>query len=260
MNLAFYSFIFILGTLFGSFLNCVIHRLKTGETLGGNSYCPSCKHKLSFFDLIPVFSFLFLKGKCRYCRQKISIQYPLVEIITGIVFLITFLNYPLFFTPTAIISLGLLLSIFLLLIVVFVYDLKHYIIPNKIIYPALFLAFAHHLFRVETLISWEFLNVLASGLATFLFFFSIYILTKGKGIGFGDVRYAGFMGLFLGFPDILAGLFFSFLIGAIIGIGLIISGIKGRKDMVPFGPFLVTGTFVAFFLGETIIKFYLSLL
>lgn len=253
-------FVFLFGLSIGSFLNCYIYRLKIGESLKGNSFCPSCKHKLSVFDLIPLLSFLFLKGKCRYCDKKISFQYPIVEFFTGFLFVGTFLSFGTFVSFQSILLLILVLISFSLLIVIFVYDLKHYIIPNKVIYPTIgvvslyiFLTglFANNLSIIA--------NHLIAGVLSFIFFFSIFFFSKGRGIGFGDVRYSFLMGLLLGYPDILVGLFLSFFIGAIIGVTLIAFKIKERKDMIPFGPFLVTGTFVAFFWGEIIINWYLDL-
>ena len=126
-----YFFIFLFGLTIGSFLNCVIYRLEKSESfLKGRSYCPNCKHILGWQDLIPVFSFLILKGKCRYCQQKISWQYPLVELFTGLIFLFVF--YILHSTFYILIS--------CFLIVIFVYDLKYSLIPDKIIYPAIILS------------------------------------------------------------------------------------------------------------------------
>lgn len=149
-----YLFIFVFGTICGSFLNCVIYRLEIGESfLKGRSYCPHCKHVLTWQDLIPIFSFLILKGKCRYCHQKISWQYPLVELATGILFVSTLIY---FFSKTSILvnsAMTELTSIYYLviacfLIIIFVYDLKHYIIPDKVIYPAIAIAFLYQLFKI----------------------------------------------------------------------------------------------------------------
>ncbi len=265
--LLFYFLIFILGLAVGSFLNCVIYRLEKKESfLKGRSYCPNCKHKLSWKDLIPIFSFFELQGKCRYCKQKISWQYPLVEFATGILFVLA-LNYELRIMNYDLSNSGFILnSLFLLLnscflIVIFVYDLKYYIIPDEVIYPAIVITFLYNIlysyFILHT--SYFILNTLYSVLGASLFFLSIFLFSKGKWLGFGDVKLALFMGLFLGFPNILVTLFLAFFIGAIIGIGLILAKKKGLKSEVPFGPFLVTGTFIALFWGNQIINWYLNL-
>lgn len=235
-------FIFILGLSVGSFLNSVIYRLETGESLLlKRSYCPNCRHQLSWYDLIPVLSFLFLKGRCRYCSQKISWQYPLVEISTGALFALIF--------SLQLISTLYLFIIASFLIVIFVYDLKHYIIPDKVVYPAVALALIFN-FQIASILS-------AAGAA--LFFGAVVLLSHGKWMGEGDVKLAALTGLLLGFPNIIVALFLAFFIGAIIGIGLILGRKKRLKSEVPFAPFLVSGTFGAIFFGEKIINWYLSL-
>ncbi len=258
MNLINYLLIFAIGLSIGSFLNCALYRFKIKKAMTGSSFCPHCKHDLSALDLVPLFSFLSLGGKCRYCGQKISRQYPLVELLTGILFLQTFL----FLSPKSIIDYLLMLLVlicFSLLVFIFTYDLKYFIIPNEIIYPAMGTA----LFWITLKSFFEndfslLINHLAAGFLIFVFFFLIFWLSKGKGIGFGDVRYAFFLGLFLGFPDSLVALFFSFTIGAIVGIFLIITKKKNRKDTLPFAPFLVIGTYLAFFYGQEIINWYFN--
>jgi len=247
----------------GSFLNCVIYRLEKNESfLKGRSFCPHCKHILGWQDLIPVLNFFILKGKCRYCHQKISIQYPIVEIATGLLFLLIF-NFQFQISKQFLIFN--LLNLFYywiiasFLVVIFVYDLRHYIIPDKIIYPAIALTL---IFNFKFLIFKQFQifkSSILSALGASAFFLLIFLISRGKWLGFGDVKLGFFMGLFLGFPNILVALFFSFFIGAIIGVGLIISGKKTLKSEVPFGPFLVSGTFLALFLGERIIDWYLNL-
>jgi len=260
-------FVFLFGLIVGSFLNCVIYRLEQKQSfLGGRSFCPHCKHTLSWQDLIPVFSFLFLKGKCRYCQKRISWQYPLVEIATGILFVLLLnyelgiMNYEIFsFKFIAYFLFLILNSSFLILI--FVYDLKHFIIPDKVVFPAIIIALG---FRVWDLIShWSLeFGVFHPFIAAFGasgFFLLIVLISRGKWMGVGDIKLAFLMGLLLGFPYILVALFFSFLIGAIIGIGLILAKRKTMKSEVPFGPFLVIGTFIALFLGEIIINWYWNL-
>jgi prepilin signal peptidase PulO-like enzyme (type II secretory pathway) len=243
---------FVFGLVVGSFLNCVIYRLNTGESfLRGRSFCPYCKHILSWKDLIPIFSFLILKGKCRYCGKKISFQYPLVEISTGILFVLIFSQT---ISDLRLTIYELIISCFL--IVIFVYDLKHYLIPDQVIYPAIIISLIFSFLNSK----FQILNSIYSAFGASLFFLSIYLISKGKWLGFGDVKLAFFMGLFLGFPKILPALFLSFFLGAIIGIGLILAKKKTLKSEVPFAPFLVAGTFIALFFGERLIFWYLNLL
>ena len=277
MEILIYFFIFLFGLAVGSFLNCVIYRLERGESFfSGRSYCPHCQHVLNWQDLIPVFSFLILKGKCRYCSQKISWQYPLVELATALLF-ISLLNLTQVRPVYNLTQVGpvyfclLLISCFL--VIIFVYDLRHYIIPDKVVYPAIGIAFLYQLFgtfefRVSNLFrvsSFEFrifepmLNPLFSAILASIFFLLIVLVSKGKWMGVGDIKLAFLMGLILGWPNILVALFLAFSIGAIIGIGLIILGKKTLKSEVPFGPFLVTGTFIALFFGNQIINWYFNL-
>ncbi len=284
----FYSIIFLLGLAVGSFLNVVIFRLESGKKMvNDRSKCMSCGRVLAWHDLLPVLSFIFLKGRCRYCKEKISWQYPIAELFTGIMFvLIT--NYELRITnyeylisqfPSAPISISYLLFIASSLIVIFFYDLRHYIIPDKIIYPAIIAAIGYNLLgemiinnnfqfsiNFQSISNFQFLiyNLKSSYfvnhfLAAFLasgFFFSIVWLTKGKGMGGGDVKLAFLMGLVLGWPVIIVSVFLSFIIGSIFGILLILAGRKKMKSMIPFGPFLVLGTFVGLFWGEKIVGWY----
>jgi prepilin signal peptidase PulO-like enzyme (type II secretory pathway) len=257
VNLFFNLIIFILGLTVGSFLNCVIYRLEKDESfLRGRSYCPNCKHKLSWQDLIPILSFLELQGKCRYCKKPISLHYPLVELATGTLFVGVFhITFPNFLLSTF----YFIISSFL--IIIFVYDLKQYIIPDEIIFPVIGIAFLYNIlysyFIVHT--SHFILNTFYSALGASLFFLAIFLISRGKWLGFGDVKLAFFMGLFLGFPNILVALFLAFFIGAIIGLGLILKKKKTLKSEVPFGPFLVAGTFIALFFGNQIINWYLNL-
>lgn len=271
-------FIFVFGLIVGSFINCVVYRLESGKSfLRGRSYCPNCKHGLNWNDLIPVFSFLYLKGRCRYCGNKISAQYPIVEISTGIIFIMIFnfqfLSFKEFsvFNFQNIIYLLFLLVVASFLMIIFVFDLKHFIIPDKVLYPLIAIVF---LYRVYFLIIGHLVffrysglgvgysnltNYLLSALFASAFFWGIIFLTKGKGMGMGDAKFAVFMGLFLGFPDILVALFFAFSIGAIIGIMLMAFKKKKLKSEIPFGPFLIIGTAIAFLWGSPIVSWYLGL-
>ena len=257
-------FIFIFGLIIGSFLNCVIYRLALPnfslKNLGGlrnRSYCPYCQHQLSFWDLIPVLSFIILRGKCRYCQNKISLQYPLVEIATGILFLLIFYytKYDILYTIY-----GLIISC--LLIIIFVYDLKHYIIPDKIIYPAIIIVFFYQLFEIWNFGNWNISETwnLVFAIIPSLFFLAIILFSRGQWMGLGDFKLAILMGLFLGWPNILVALFFAFFIGATVGVGLIIFKKKTMKSEVPFAPFLIIGTFLVMFFGSQIITWLFPLL
>ncbi len=252
LNFFFPMVIFIFGLTIGSFLNCVIYRLETGESfLKGRSFCPHCKHTLSWQDLVPIFSFIFLKGRCRHCHQKISWQYPLVELATGLLFFLIFFYF----------SSNFLFSIFYFLIssfliIIFVFDLRHYIIPDKIIYPAIIIALIFSLLNSRFILHKSLLNPLWSAFGAAAFFLFIFLISRGKWMGVGDIKLAFFMGLFLSFPNILVALFSAFFIGAIIGTGLILFDKKTLKSEVPFGPFLVTGTLIALFWGEKIFNWY----
>jgi prepilin signal peptidase PulO-like enzyme (type II secretory pathway) len=311
MFLVFYIFVFLIGISIGSFLNCVIYRMelqedmpenspqrKAASFLHGKSFCPNCKHTLNWQDLFPVFSFLFLKGRCRYCSKKISIQYPVVELLTGLLFLLVSIRFsvipnlignpgisqtlwiPAFAGMTAgqagmtsCLYFLFLLLVSSLLIIIFVYDLKHYIIPDKVLFPAIGIVLIYRLSEgliinrfsvIPNLIGnpgilqalW--IPVLA-GLGASAFFLFFFLISKGRWMGFGDVKLTFFMGLFLGYPNILVALFLAFLLGAIIGVGLIAFGSKSLKSEVPFGPFLIIGTFIALFYGKEIIEWYMHL-
>jgi len=248
MNFFLSLIIFIFGLLVGSFLNCVIFRIEKNESfLLGRSYCPNCKHKLSFLDLIPIFSFLFLKGKCRYCQKKISWQYPLIELVAGLLFLLVFHFYSLsllFFFFSAVIS---------LLLIVFVYDLKHYLIPDNIIYFGIILV---SLYLICSKSGFDHLWA-ALGLAGS--FLAIVYFSKEKWMGLGDVKLAFLMGLILGWPATLVALFLASFTGAIMGIGLILLRKKGMKSEVPFGPFLTAGTVISLFWANELMTWYFNL-
>lgn len=253
-NLLFYLVFFIFGAIVGSFLNCLVYRLHNNEDfLVKRSYCPHCRHILSALDLVPVFGFLFLRGKCRYCREKISIQYLLAEIATGLLFVMG----SFFYLSSLDIFYYLLATSFL--VIIFIYDFKYYLIPDKVIFPAIVISFIYQLIS-----NFHFLDVfysaVFSALAASGFFLAIFLVSRGRWIGFGDVKLALFLGLCLNFPNILVALFLAFFIGAIIGIGLIILQKKGLKSEVPFGPFLVLGTFISLFWGARIFNWYIGLL
>lgn len=252
--------LFIFGLIIGSFLNAIIYRLEKSESaLKGRSYCPHCKHILSWQDLIPILSFTLLKGKCRYCKKKISVQYPLVEVGTAVLFLLIFnlqfssLNEFSIFQFSKFLQ---LLVVSSLLVILFVYDLRKYILPDVILLPAIAVVgiwklIEHWSLKIENLE--PLLNPLFAAILAGAFFFALFWFSRGRAMGFGDVKLAVFMGLFLGWPNVLFALFVAFVVGAIIGVGLIAFEKKGLKSEIPFGPFLIAGTFVALFLNSSIV-------
>jgi leader peptidase (prepilin peptidase) / N-methyltransferase len=268
--------VFVFGLVIGSFLNAVIYRLEVSDSaFRGRSYCPHCRHILSWQDLIPVLSFLLLRGECRYCKEKISLQYPVVEVFTAFIFLQIF-NVQFFisneFLNAQIFGTLYFFAIASLLIVLFVYDLKHYILPDKIVFPAISIAVVYQL-SIWIISHWDLIrnlkleishfgilfNPLLAALGAALFFFAIFALSRGRAMGFGDVKLALLMGLFLGWPNIAVALFAAFVLGAAVGVVLMLLKKKGMKSEIPFGPFLITGTFVALFWGKVIVDWYLDL-
>ncbi len=266
--LYFYIVIFLFGLVVGSFLNYVIYRLSIEgfafhkNILGkdNRSYCPNCKHVLSWIDLFPIFSYFYLQGKCRYCKNPISLQYPAVEILTAVTFLFVLhleLESFAFFNLFNFWHLAFLLYIVCVLIIIFFYDLKHYLIPDKILFPAIALTLLYQLIFNH---SFFLTNALWAAAGSFIFFTAIFLVSKGNWIGFGDCKFVVLMGFLLGFPSTILALFLAFLLGAIIGIIAIVQKKKEIKSALPFAPFLVTGTLIALFWGEKIMSWYIHLL
>lgn len=264
--------IFAVGVIIGSFLNCIIWRAYANESAArGRSYCPKCRHQLSWKDLVPLFSFLILRGRCRYCQKPISCQYPLVEAATGVVFVAAaWVFYPFIFrgifSVFPLIELAAYWAILSSLIVIFVADLKWYFIPDgaiiagfaaaAILRGAQFFESARIFHEYDASII---VNPFLSAIVAASFFLAIFLVSRGTWIGFGDVKYALLMGLALGFPDVILGLFLAFFFGAILGLSLVAGQKKKMSSQIPFGPFLVGGTAVALFFSAPIISWYLSL-
>lgn len=268
-------FAFIFGSVVGSFLNVVI--LRYGKRpISGRSGCPFCGKELRWYELIPILSFVAQKGRCRSCGERISSQYLLVEVLTGFVFVWIFYFlidlYQLsslaeiefiYFIP----SFVLLAVIWSLLVVIFVYDLYHKIIPDRFVFPFIGASFIwlFHSVRPDEFLSIPEFSDLLMGLVLFLFFFSLWYFSKGEWMGFGDAKLALGMGFLLGFSKGFAAFMLSFWIGAAVAILLLLfrpalsesesflipQTLKdlSMKSEVPFAPFLITGTALAFFFG-----------
>lgn len=237
-------FILFIGFFIGSFLNVIADRLQSHESfLVGRSHCDHCKKELRWFELLPLLSFVMQQGKCRNCQHSLSVFYPISEIITGVALslvTITFISQP-------IAQLLLFLLITCCLLVIVFSDLKYEIIPFAVVATASVLALCLLLMVSPPLLR----SSLLTGLGIALFFYAIYFFTKGRGMGFGDVIYAFFMGFLLGFPKIIIGIYIAFITGALIALSLVL--LKKKKlhgGTIPFGPFLVLGTFSMMIWGD----------
>lgn len=244
---------FILGLIIGSFLNVVILRLNTERSFGGRSGCMTCQNELAWYELIPIFSFLGLRGRCRNCKTKISIQYPVVEFLTGLIFSVLFLKFQdIFFLDTLVFSFtyAYYAVVFSLLIVIAVYDLRHKIIPDTLSLVLGILTFVGLFFfnsfgfypHLPSIL--EFL----SGLLIAVPFALFWLVSGGKWMGLGDAKLAIGLGWLLGLSRALSGVVVAFWIGAIVGLFLVIFSHKkhGMKSEIPFAPYLVLGTLLAF--------------
>lgn len=247
----------ILGLFVGSFLNVVINRFNTGVSIAtGRSRCFSCGKDLSPLELFPIFSYVFQRGKCAKCKSKISVQYPLVELVTGALFasVATAIN-PLESFASFVLTLDLLV-IFSLLIVISVYDIKHTIIPNFFVYSfiGLSLIYKFVIYKVALLSPIFIVYDMLFGFALFIAFFLLWFLSGGRAMGFGDAKLVLGIGIFLGYQKGIIALLLAFWIGAVVGIILLFLKHKSftMKSEIPFGPFLVLGTIISFFFQITI--------
>lgn len=243
--------LFSIGLFFGSFFLVVIDRLpKEKNPLIGRSVCDHCGHVLSWYDLFPVLSFFSLGGKCRYCRKKVSIYYPLVEIITGILFVLTHVLVVSGSRYLAV-NIELLFALFTIstFIIIFFTDLKYGLIPFIIVIPASIVTVFYLLLTNPSLL----LPAAFSAVGAGVFFLIIFLITRGRGMGFGDVILSSYLGFLLGYPGIIIALYIAFLTGAFGSLILILIGRKKLKgSTIPFGPFLILGAYIAFFWGEQI--------
>ncbi|MBU1202887.1 prepilin peptidase [Patescibacteria group bacterium] len=253
-------FVFIIGLFIGSFLNVVVFRLHRQESfVKGASKCLFCDHRLYPKDLVPLFSYLYLKGSCRYCRHRFSPQYPLVEFVTALAFVLIFYHFlPQFnFYHLAAVDILKVLNWWVIvsfLIIIFVYDFKYYLILDKVILPAALFAFVANL-----LLGFNPLNLLAAALVGGGFFLFQFVVSKGRWIGGGDIRLGALMGFILGWPHVLTALFLAYILGSIFSIFLLIKGRKDWGDKIPFGTFLTVATFVVMLYGQSLVNWYFSL-
>lgn len=241
---------FVFGITFGSFFNVVGLRVpKEIAFTTDRSYCPNCYHQLRWFELIPVLSYIIQIGKCRNCKQKISPIYPFVELLTGILYAYSYATFGFtveLFTAIVFIS---------LLMIILVTDIAYMLIPNKILLFFLPLAIIARI--ISPLTPWY--DAIIGAVVGFVLLAIIIIVSKG-GMGAGDMKLFGVIGIILGWQNVLLTFFLASLFGAVIGIILIWAKVIKRRQPVPFGPYIVAGAIISYFYGNDIISAYLSLL
>lgn len=245
MTILFLSFLFIFGLHIGSFLNVLIDRLPKGRSILGRSNCDYCRKIINWYDLVPVVSYFILKGKCRFCRKSLTGYYPIVEVLTAVLFVLSWIFLP---VP----SIGgkiVFLAIMSVLVTIFFADMKYRIIPDSLQLALLVFGIGYLSLTGSKLSLGDHLLGSFLVLAPIL---GIFLITKGKGMGFGDVKLAGIIGLLFGIKVGAVAVYIAFVIGAIFGIILIILKRKRLKSKIAFGPFLVTGMIVSFFFQEAL--------
>lgn len=289
---------FIIGICLGSFTKVIADRSLTNKSLWGRSYCENCKHKLAWYDLFPVFSYLILRGKCSHCHAKFSPEYLLVEILMGLLVAGVFAKVipsqflELNLVSWGVVSLSLLmyLTIVVVLFAVFMTDFKTGYIPDRITHPGTWFLFILQIITAIYNIILFYLSLKFSDLGKYLlpgysnyfytnsleiaqpliygcimalvlglFFYLLIIGTRGRGMGGGDLKLGVFLGLAFGFPYALVVLMLSFLLGSVFGVGLILIGKKKFGQTLPFGPFMSVAGLIVIFWGSDILNWYLHL-
>jgi leader peptidase (prepilin peptidase)/N-methyltransferase len=286
-----------LGLSIGSFVNVVILRSVESKKLTGRSRCPHCQHVLSSWDLIPLVSYIYLRGKCRYCHKTLSVQYPLVEGVTGILFGLTtyylFSTYGLDITASLLITLLIYYFVLSIFVALFVTDLRFGLIPNRIIIPgiigllllktALLVALvaevyfnfkndssglgqyllpphSSYLYTYAARVALNHFFDLLTGIGIASFFTLLIVVTKGRAMGGGDIKLGFFIGVLNGWPLALVGLLLAFVLGALFAVMLLFLRLKRFGQTLPFGPFLIIGSLIALFFGHELFEWYLGLM
>lgn len=228
-----------LGLLMGSFYGALVHRVPRRESIvSPPSACPKCKRRLGVPDLVPVFSWVFLRGRCRHCRAPISVRYPLIELVTGLGFASVYLVHPEF--PSVIAW----LVFFSLMLLLFIIDLEHMILPDRLTLPGIALGIT------ATLLGWTdlaFVQSVGGAIFGYGLIFVVAKLSRG-GMGMGDAKLLAMVGTLLGPWGVAYTLFGASLLGSLVGVGLILAGRHKRKAPMPFGPFLAVAAWIVWVL------------
>jgi len=281
INFYIYIILFLIGLIFGSFLNVVSLRFKPEKkvfdfkNLGGRSACPYCRKILRWHELIPIVSFFIQKGKCRSCQHQLFWQYPIVELLSGLIFvLVPYILYP----KSYILSIIWILILLILLLISLI-DFRNFLIPDELIWILIFLGLILNIINFQASNSFFFqqsflrhyalifgwpsniwLNHLLAAAAASAFFGLMFYFGKGKILGGGDVKLGFALGFILGWPDVLMSLMIAFWLGGITGLALIINRKKTMKDFLPLAPFLAIGVALTVFFGYQIVNGYFFLI
>ena len=249
------GYIFFLGMCIGSFLNVCIYRLPAGKSIvRPASACPSCGTVIRWYDNIPLISYVILLGRCRGCNTRISIRYPIIEVLCGLFAMVSAMQYG--YSLPALIYFILIAA---LLVITFI-DIDHRIIPDIISLPGIPLGFISSFFLPQLKWSDSLIGILAGGGSLLAVAWGYQLITGKDGMGGGDVKLLAMIGAFLGWKGVLFTIMASSLIGTVIGVTLMVRSGKDMKMAVPFGPFLATGAIIYIFWGPRLVEWYLNLL
>jgi len=279
MDILLFVIFTLLGLAFGSFLNVLIDRLPARKSLvHPSSHCDACKHKLSFFDLIPVFSYLILRGRCRYCQAHIPLRTLWVEVGSGLIFFVAYWRFVAYppgdFEPSYIQFAITALWCCVFLVIIFI-DWEHKLILNRITYPAAvaglvilgidtissdwnIMTYIRSSWFESGVLSVAILNGIIAGAIGFAFFFIVYLINP-RGMGMGDIKLALLIGLVTRLPLVIVALLIGILLGGVVAIALLLFMKKGRKDVIPYGTFLAIGPIITLLWGNEIFDWYLNL-
>jgi prepilin signal peptidase PulO-like enzyme (type II secretory pathway) len=254
--------IVLLGLCFGSFINALVWRIhKKRNFVSERSECTHCHHVLAWNDLIPVVSWVMLRGKCRYCHKKID-DSPIVELLTAVAFVVSYLAWPYGFEISGMVLFGLWLVALVLLVALAVYDSRWYLLPDSMVFPLIVVGVVIGITRfvfVETMVIGEALlnMILGVGVISGLYF-ALYEYSSGKWVGFGDVKLGVFIGIILGWQGALLTLFLANLIGLLYVLPLLLLNKVQPSSKIPFGPFLIAACFITFLWGQQVVEWYLQ--
>jgi len=253
INVLIVGLVFMFGMCIGSFLNVCIYRLPSSMSIinPSRSFCPQCNSAIQFYDNIPVFSYLWLKGRCRNCKESISLRYPLVELMTGILAIAILFMFGLTLE-------GVVYFVFIssLLVITFI-DIDHKIIPDIITLPGIPIGLAASFVLPDMTFKSSFLGLLVGGGSLLLVAWTYSLITHKEGMGGGDIKLLGMIGTFIGWKGVIFTIFAASLAGTLVGIIVMLLKGKNLKFAIPFGPFLSIGAMSYVFFGEKVLFWYL---